>query len=93
MEISENLDKSSNSEINKLIFANNQMKIDNVNYSNMIKSNNELIKQNEKQIWGKCKHIWKRDYNVAFDDRIKYYCSICKLWNNEYINSINLVEA
>ena len=72
-------------DIEKIIFANKKLKQDNLDYTNMIKSNNLLIRENEKIIWKKCDHKWERDYEVAFDDRIKYFCSKCGLWNNEYM--------
>ena len=51
----------------------------------MVEANKKLILENEKKIWKQCNHHWIRDYNVAFDDRIKFYCSKCNLWRNEYM--------
>ena len=72
-------------DLQKLIVANKQLRNENSNYKNMIESNNCLIKENEKIIWNKCQHVWERDYDVAFDDHIKYFCSKCGLWNNAYM--------
>ena len=74
-----------NPDVEKLIFANKKLREDNNSYCKIINSNNSLIKENEKQLWKICDHQWQRDYEVAFDDRIKYFCSKCGLWNNEYM--------
>ena len=72
-------------EVKKLLYSNEQLKKQINEYLNMVEANKKLIKNNEKQIWKKCNHKWERDYEVAFDDRIKYYCSKCNLWRNEYM--------
>ena len=38
------------------------------------------IKVHEKNLWLTCSHDWERDYDVPFDDKIKYKCSHCNLW-------------
>lgn len=84
----ENIENNKNDvelEVKKLLYSNGQLEKQIIDCLNIVKANKKLIKENEKKIWKKCNHNWERDYNVAFDDRIKYYCTKCKLWRNEYI--------
>lgn len=41
------------------------------------------IKKNNKQIWDKCVHKWKRDELAIWDDKCKYICSNCLLYKNK----------
>ena len=75
----------SEKELEKMLYANQKLKEDIIYYTKMIEESKKLIHNNEKLIWKKCNHTWKRDYDVAFDDHIKYYCSKCGLWNNDYM--------
>ena len=72
-------------EVQKLLYSNQKLNEEIYEYMNLIEANKKLISENEKQIWKKCLHNWERDYEVAFDDRIKYYCTKCKLWRNKYM--------
>lgn len=47
-----------------------------------LKQDNKRI---ERELWNKCEHVWERDWDVPFDDRCKYYCSVCKLWRNPHL--------
>tara|TARA_B100000900_G_scaffold415211_1_gene444256 strand:+ start:3219 stop:3488 length:270 start_codon:yes stop_codon:yes gene_type:complete len=72
-------------EVKNILYSNDQLKTQINEYLNMIETNKKRIKENEKKIWVKCNHEWKRDYNVCFGDKIKYYCVKCKLLKNEYM--------
>ena len=74
-------------EVKKFLYSNEKLRKQISEHLNMVEANKKLIIENEKKIWKKCNHHWERDYNVAFDDRIKYYCSKCNLWRNEYMYS------
>lgn len=80
-----NTNISQNSEVQKLLYSNRKLNEEINEYMNLIEANKKLISENEKKIWKKCVHTWERDYDVAFDDRIKYYCTKCKLWRNQYM--------
>jgi hypothetical protein len=41
-----------------------------------------IIKENEKEIWKKCKHDWAYDITSGQYERNCYYCKKCKLWKN-----------
>lgn len=47
-----------------------------------LKSDNKNI---ERKLWKTCEHVWERDWDVAFDDRCKYYCKVCQLWRNHHL--------
>jgi hypothetical protein len=47
-----------------------------------LKDDNKSI---ERELWDKCEHEWKRDWDVAFDDRCKYFCKTCQLWRNRHL--------
>lgn len=54
---------------------------ENSKYQKQIKENKNLIKEKERILWNKCKHIWVRDPACSDDDLCKKYCSICLLRN------------
>ena len=76
----ENNTNNNELEVQKLLYSNEQLRKQISEYLTMVEANKKLIIENEKKIWKQCNHHWERDYNVAFDDRIKYYCSKCNLW-------------
>ena len=39
----------------------------------------------EKELFYKCEHDFVYDTSACFDDSCKYICSICGLYDNEYI--------
>ena len=55
------------------------------NKLNEIEKIKASIKEKEKILWKSCDHKWKRDWDVAFDDHIKYYCEKCSLWKCRYM--------
>ena len=77
-------DNEISNEIKSLLEQRDNMNQEITQAENTRRRMKENIKDIEKQLFRKCKHKWEYDQGCAFDDHTKYFCSICKVWNNHY---------
>ena len=71
-------------EVTKLIEERAQLQTSIYNAETIIRESKQNIKNIEKLLFKKCNHKWQYDYNCAFDDHTKHFCSFCKVWKNRY---------
>jgi hypothetical protein len=73
-----------NTEVLTMIQQKDSMKREISQMENKINVLKDNIKEIDKQLFNKCKHIWEYDRGCAFDDHTKYFCSTCSVWKNAY---------
>ncbi len=73
------------SDIMKLIEGNRKLETEIFALEKAIEEKKLAIKCNNRIIFKECKHKWEYDTSCGPYEHIKYQCTICGLWRNNYM--------